>query len=235
MREQSIIIRPALIPAFFAILPLFFPPISFTLLNTPKPSLTYPSQRNQALRCTWHQVNNYRVLCSWLHTENAGMEQASEQRQTWHIYPYLAMTTVRALNTLFPWWSPSILLRLALPPSSHSHSPFSLFLSFVSPALLRLSLCPWSPSLSFISIPCTAFLRVYPLWHSNGIHRPTCYTASLLLDYTFMLLILSQCVSVYVCMCMSVCVCGWSREILFRIENLSHNTRSNNCGITPSL
>jgi hypothetical protein len=22
--------------------------------------------------CVWHQVNNYRVLCSWLHTPNAG-------------------------------------------------------------------------------------------------------------------------------------------------------------------
>ena len=25
-----------------------------------------------ALRCVWHQVNNYRVLCSWLHMANAG-------------------------------------------------------------------------------------------------------------------------------------------------------------------
>ena len=162
MREQSIIIRPVLIPALFAILPLFFPPISSTLLNTPNPSLTYPSQRNQALRCTWHQVNNYRVLCSWLHTENAGMEQASEQRQTWHIYPYLAMTTVRALNTLFPWWSPSILLRLALPPSSHSHSPFSLFLSFVS-LLLRLTRSPSTLSVSLISLSLFHLYTIYCL------------------------------------------------------------------------
>lgn len=26
-----------------------------------------------ALRCVWHQVNNYRVLCSWLHMPNAGV------------------------------------------------------------------------------------------------------------------------------------------------------------------
>jgi 5'-AMP-activated protein kinase catalytic alpha subunit len=26
-----------------------------------------------ALRCVWYQMNNYRVLCSWLHTPNAGV------------------------------------------------------------------------------------------------------------------------------------------------------------------
>ena len=30
-----------------------------------------------ALRCVWHQMNNYRVLCSWLHVPNAGSSSSS--------------------------------------------------------------------------------------------------------------------------------------------------------------
>lgn len=33
----------------------------------------------QALRCVWYQVNNYRVLCSWTHTPNAGISSQIPQ------------------------------------------------------------------------------------------------------------------------------------------------------------
>ena len=31
----------------------------------------------QSLGCVWHQVNNYRVLCLWTHTPNAGIVPSS--------------------------------------------------------------------------------------------------------------------------------------------------------------
>jgi 5'-AMP-activated protein kinase catalytic alpha subunit len=39
-----------------------------------------------ALRCVWHQVNNYRVLCSWLHTPNAGVSGSAYANMSSDVY-----------------------------------------------------------------------------------------------------------------------------------------------------
>ena len=41
-----------------------------------------------ALRCVWHQVNNYRVLCSWLHMANAGQNSGGTAAN-----PYINMSS----------------------------------------------------------------------------------------------------------------------------------------------
>ena len=43
----------------------FFYQIIHSFVSSHIPSLAISS-------CVWHQVNNYRVLCSWRHTPNAG-------------------------------------------------------------------------------------------------------------------------------------------------------------------
>ena len=74
---------------------------------------------SQALQCNWHQVNNYRVLCAWLHTPNAGglplVDLGSASARDASLNPYLTMTNVSPLKDFDSDWTDTLYTYLSIP------------------------------------------------------------------------------------------------------------------------